>query len=58
MAGALCPRCGAYTIPPSVWHGAVPPRMCFCYNQPPTRRPNYPCRCRGEVFVTTTDTAV
>lgn len=27
---STCQKCGGYTIPPPMWHGIAPPRMCTC----------------------------
>ena len=28
-----CAKCGGYIVPPTYWHGTIPPRMCTCYVQ-------------------------
>ena len=38
-----CANCGGYVIPPEMWHGTIPPRMCSCISKEANKNYGWIC---------------
>jgi uncharacterized OB-fold protein len=29
----ICPKCGKFIVPPTIWHSTLPPETCTCFEE-------------------------